>query len=379
MTPTPQAALVLTTIADPALLDGYYQNFRANHHLEQVRIVVVPDRQTPAAAFDRCAALVKKGLNVVCPTIEEQECFLRKINFPSELIPYDSDNRRNIGFLIALEQGCDFLISIDDDNYVPSKGDFFNEHAVVCNEARDFRILDASSGWFNVCSLLNMEPEIASYPRGFPYFARHEKRRISARVGSAKVRINAGLWLQEPDLDAMSWLNAPVKSTAFRGTSFVLDRATWSPVNSQNTSVHRSVIPSYYFVRMGMNIGGMRIDRYGDIFSGYFSQACARSFGDAVRVGSPIATHSRNAHHYLRDATQEMACICMLEDLLPWLHEADLKGSDYLETYCSLAEQLEAVVETFQGFIWNGETRAFFHATAGAMRQWVGACRSLGI
>lgn len=271
------------------------------------------------------------------------------------------------------------MISIDDDNFAPSKGDFFNEHAVVCDESRDFRILDASGGWFNVCSLLNIEPELAIYPRGFPYFARHEKRRISARVANAKVRMNAGLWLEEPDLDAMSWLNAPVKSTAFRGTSFVLDRATWSPVNSQNTSVHRSVVPSYYFIRMGATIAGIRIDRYGDIFSGYFSQACARSFGDAVRVGSPVATHARNSHHYLRDATQEMACICMLEDLLPWLQQADLRGSDYLETYCSLAEQLEATVEKFSGFIWTDETRGFFHSTAAAMREWVKACRQIGV
>jgi hypothetical protein len=376
---TPRAAVVLTTIGDPVLLDGYFENFRTKGHLEQARVIVIPDRKTPAAAFDRCATLATKGLSVVCPTLQEQECFLQKIGFPAELIPYDSDNRRNIGYLIALEQGCDFLISIDDDNFVPSKGDFFNEHAVVCDEPRNFRILDASGGWFNACSLLNMEPEVASYPRGFPYFARHQKRRISARVANAKVRMNAGLWLQEPDLDAMSWLNSPVKATAFRGTSFVLDRNTWSPVNSQNTSIHRSVIPSYYFVRMGANVAGMRIDRYGDIFSGYFSQACARSFGDAVRVGSPVARHSRNSHHYLRDATQELACVCMLEDLLPWLQEADLKGSDYLETYCSLAEQLEGAVEKFSGFIWTDETRAFFHETAGIMRKWVAVCKTIGV
>ncbi len=116
------------------------------------------------------------------------------------------------------------------------------------------------------------------------------------------------------------------------------------------------------------------------IFSpGYFSQACVRALGNSVRVGSPIATHARNSHNYLHDATQEMACICVLEDLLPWLHELILSGEDHAELYCSLADQLEAAVEKFSGFIWTGETRAFFHQTAGMMRQWAKVCQTIGI
>jgi hypothetical protein len=243
----------------------------------------------------------------------------------------------------------------------------------------EFRILEATGGWFNVCSLLNLEPEIETYARGFPYFARHEKAKVTEWVASTTVRINGGLWIQHPDLDAMSWLSVPVKATAFRGTSFVLDRATWSPINSQNTAVHRSVIPSYYFLRMGATVAGMKIDRYGDIFSGYFSQACARALGDSVRVGSPVATHARNSHNYLRDATQEMACVCVLEDLLPWLREIPLRGADYGESYCSLADQTEEAAEKFRGFIWTDETRSFFHLSACMMRQWVEACRTIGV
>jgi hypothetical protein len=74
-----------------------------------------------------------------------------------------------------------------------------------------------------------------------------------------------------------------------------------------------------------------------------------------------------------------MACICVLEDLLPWLHEVTLQGEDYAELYCSLAEQLECAVEKFNGFIWTGETRAFFHDTAAMMRRWVEACRTIGV
>jgi hypothetical protein len=374
-----KAAVVLTTIGDPVLLDGYFDNFRANDRLDQVRVIVIPDRKTPKAAYERCAALSKKGLSVICPPLDEQDCFLRKLGLAADFIPFDSDNRRNIGYLMALGDESDFVISIDDDNFAPACGDYFGEHAVVCGETYDFPILEAVGGWFNVCSLLNLEPDIETYARGFPYFARHEKAKITERVAGITVRINGGLWIQHPDLDAMSWLSRPVRATAFRGTSFVLDRATWSPINSQNTAVHRSVIPSYYFLRMGATVAGMKIDRYGDIFSGYFSQACAKALGDSLRFGSPIATHARNSHNYLRDATQEMACVCVLEDLLPWLQEVTLRGQDYGELYCSLADQLEDAAEKSRGFIWTDETRAFFHESASMMRKWVEVCRAIGV
>jgi hypothetical protein len=373
------AALVLTTIGDPVLLDSYHANFLANHHLEQIRVIVIPDRKTPAACFERCARLRASGLPIECPTIEQQECFLRKLAFPTELIPYDSDNRRNVGYLMALAQPIDFLISIDDDNFCPSGEDFFAQHAVVCEDKQSLPVVETSDGWFNICQQLTTEPSAACYPRGFPYFARHKQETVRQEQRDTAIRINAGLWLQEPDLDALSWLSTPVRITAFPGTSVVLGPRTWSPVNTQNTALHRKAIPSYYFVRMGFPLSGMRIDRYGDIFSGYFSQACAKSLGDAVRVGTPIALHARNSHNYLRDATQELACICLLEDILPWLQELRLPAGDYLEAYESLSEALDEAACKFHGFIWTDEAVAFLRAISRSMRQWLKACRQLSV
>ena len=140
--------------------------------------------------------------------------------------------------------------------------------------------------------------------------------RYALELDPENQEVAGALWLQDPDMDALSWLSGPVHATSFRGESVVLSPPTWSPVNSQNTALHRDVIPSYYFLRMGAPLSGMRIDSYGDIFSGYFSQACARKLGDSVRVGTPNATHARDSRNYSRDATQELACICVLEDLL---------------------------------------------------------------
>jgi len=372
-----RAAMVLTTIADPVLLEGYCANFTAYGRLEQVQVIVIPDRKTPAAIFSRCADLRKRGLDVLCPPLDEQERILQRLGFPPDLVPYDSDNRRNVGYLMAAESGADFLISIDDDNYCPADEDFFAEHAVVCGEAAPRDVVRSSNGWFNLCELLEVQPASRIYPRGFPYFARHQQAETRIEQRRAEVRINAGMWLRDPDLDGITWLAAPVRALAFLGKSIVLGDRTWSPVNTQNTALHRDAIPAYYFLPMGNSFTGLQIDRYGDIFSGYFCQACARHLGHSIRAGTPVAQHLRNAHRYLRDVTQELAGILVLEDLLPWLAELRLDGTTYSDAYLSLSHQLEESVSRFSGLIWTEAAREYIRWMAACMRAWVAACREL--
>jgi hypothetical protein len=373
----PTAALVMTTIADPVILEDYMANFEKYGHLDSVKVFVIPDRKTPASAFERCASLRRKGLQVVCPTLDEQESYLRRFDGLGRLIPFNSDNRRNIGFLMALESGADFMMSIDDDNYCLSDEDFFGAHSIVLNQASSEKTVQSSSGWFNICDMLVTQPAGDFYPRGFPYFARHKNPQISQIDRRANVHMNAGLWLGEPDLDAMTWLVAPVRASAMQGGSLLLGESAWSPINTQNTSIHRDVIVSYYFVRMGYPLGGMAIDRFGDIVSGYFSQACVRHLGNAVRVGSPLAEHRRNSHNYLKDAANELACILVLEDVTEWLVNQRLQGTTYSEAYASLADALEDAVQTFSGTIWTDSTRGYFHQMAYCMRRWIAACRQL--
>ena len=149
--------------------------------------------------------------------------------------------------------------------------------------------------------MLITDPAATVYPRGFPYFARHKSAHITQTAQEGSVHMNAGLWLAEPDLDAMTWLIAPVRASGMRGDSLLLSNQAWSPINTQNTAIHRDVIVSYYFVRMGYPLGGMAIDRFGDIVSGYFSQACIRHLGNLIRVGSPLAEH--------RHATLTIICV----------------------------------------------------------------------
>jgi len=370
-----RATLVVTTVNDPQVLERYYENFRQYGHLDQVDVLVIPDKKTDKKAFDRCKDLKKRGLKIRIPSMDEQEGFLKNVGFLPHLVPFNSDNRRNIGYLMALESGTEFLISIDDDNYCLSDTDFFVCHQVVCEPETSGTIVNTSTAWFNVCSLLKMDPPGRTYPRGFPYRMRHLSESVTKDRGKAAVRINAGLWLQDPDIDGISWLVNPVHSVGMQGESVILGERAWSPISSQNTALHRSTIPAYYFIRMGYPLAGFPIDRYGDIFSGYFVQACVRHLGQAVRFGTPLADHRRNSHNYMNDAANECACIMAMEDLLPWLtKDADIEGNTCAEAYTSLSYAMEEIVERFSGRIWTDATRGYFHQMGYYMREWVNAC-----
>jgi hypothetical protein len=372
-----RASLVVTTIFDPTVLKDYCANFKRYGHLEQVQIILIPDRKTPASAGRMCEELSSAGLPCVCPAIEEQEKYLRRIGIDPAVVPYDSDNRRNVGYLMALESGTDFLMSIDDDNYCQESGDYFADHAIVTAKAGDHRVADSATGYLNICDLLTWTTPVKPYPRGFPYAVRHKNENWQIKNQQADVPINAGLWQLDPDVDAITWLVSSPKVKGFSGDSLVLGRNSWSPVNTQNTALRREVIPSYYFIRMGYPISGTTIDRYGDIFSGYFSQACVKHMGGAVRFGTPIVDHRRNSHSYMKDAGREWACIVLLEDVLPWLHDVKLEGKTYLDTYLSLSYLLEDAVEHFQSAIWSDPARAYFHQVAYHMRTWLKGCRTI--
>ena len=368
-----KACIVLTTIFDPVILDAYYRNFERFGRLDQVEVIVVPDKKTPEIAFTRCRDVSQRGMRAECPTLDQQETFLKRAGLDPAFIPYNSDNRRNVGYLMALARDCDFVISLDDDNYAMEDEDLFAQHAIVAAGPASHEVVESTTGYFNICDLIEFEGgKKGVYARGFPFVARHQDASITRSRITAEVPINAGLWVLDPDVDALTWLVQQPHGKTFAGPSQILGPGTWSPVNTQNTALRREAMAAYYFVRMGYRVAGMPIDRYGDIFSGYFVQACAKHLGGLVRFGTPIAEHRRNVHNYLKDAAGELGAILMLEEILQWLLEVKLSGANWVEAYRCLSAELE----DYAGEC-TGEAGGFLRQTARDMRVWTGACGHL--
>src|SRR5689334_18579955 len=107
--PSRKTSIVVTTIFEPDFIAGYIENVRAHGRSGHVDLIVIVDRKTPASMPQACAEYRAKGNSVHCPSLEEQEEFLSKFPTIAGRIPYNSDNRRNVGFLMALDRGADVL------------------------------------------------------------------------------------------------------------------------------------------------------------------------------------------------------------------------------------------------------------------------------
>jgi len=246
-----RVAIVVTTIFEPRFLDGYVENLRRFGH-DSAEIIVIVDRKTPPSVAEACARL-----GAVCPTMGEQEQFLAKFPSMRGRIPYDSDNRRNVGFLMALDRGADLLVSIDDDNYVLDDVDFAGEH-LAAGETLDLHATESSDGWINLCSLLESSTSDPIFPRGFPYFARRRARTlIDDGSAPARLAVNVGLWLSDPDVDAIGRLAQAPHIRAWTGRTLRLGPGTWTPINTQNTAVVRDAMAAYHYCRMGFSVGGL--------------------------------------------------------------------------------------------------------------------------
>jgi hypothetical protein len=378
MDATRKIDLVVTTIFEPSWLDGYLTDLKGFDGRDRVTLRIVCDRKTPASVWAAAADARAAGFDVSCPTLDEQAAYLTSLAVPEDFIPWNTDNRRNIGFLQAWEHGADVVISIDDDNYCRPGSEFFATHLVVGTVAGDDLARHAPTGWFNICSLLEIDGNPSVFPRGFPYAARASATGNEVDIdASAVIAFNAGLWLCDPDVDAVTRLSLHPVATAASDEAVLLGEDTWSPINTQNTALTRDALPAYYYVRMGFPIQGMRIDRYGDILSGYFLQKCAKHVGDVARVGSPVADHIRTPHNLMQDLYHELAGMVLIEDLVPWLQQLQLSGSSYTDAYESLADALAHAAAEFRGFVWDQGGRDFLAETARNMGIWRDALRRI--
>lgn len=368
-------SIVVTTIHGPEFLEGYVEDIRDSGLQATTDIIVIPDRKTPPSVFEWCSDFVGGALTILCPDISRQSEFLEKFPSLADRIPFDTDHRRNVGFLMALDRGADIVISIDDDNYVEGGG-FVDGHSVV-GEYSDAPIVESESGWFNTCNMLVHEPIVEIYPRGYPYFARSP---ATVKEGHApgKVSVNAGLWTLDPDVDAVTRLALGPTVESLRSESILLGKDTWAPINTQNTSVERGAMGAFWYVRMGFRLGGLLIDRYGDILSGYFCAKCVKSLGESIRIGTPTTIHRRSEHNLFKDAYHELAGMMIIEDLLPWLVEQPLTGSSYTEVYRDLSHALDEQASRFAGFVWDEGAREFLVSTAEDMRAWAEAVETVG-
>jgi hypothetical protein len=374
--------IVVTTIYDGSFINDYYNHFQACGDLEKVNFYVVGDLSTPASCREQVEKYTKQGLPWYYLGQEEQEEFLKPFPELAAQIPWKTDNRRNIGFLMAYRDRCNLIVAIDDDNYPKANWPFLEGHSAVGKEVSLLTAVGHDK-WFNLCSMMQVEsPSLGAgetvYARGFPYKRRHLKcSLIDAEVTTGIVGINAGLWSGDPDVDAATRLVTRCNAEEKFSGDYLLGSNTLMPINTQNTALIRDAIPAYYYVKMGHPVGGMKLDRFGDIFSGFFVQKCAQAVGHKVKIGSPVVEHRRSPHNLYKDLWNELAGMVVIDDMTELLETPLSTASSYSDATLELAERLREWSAKQEGFLWDDSLRSYFNNVADNMSLWVKTCQSL--
>ena len=366
-----RVAIVTTTVNIPVNIDGHLDNAeRAGHPLPLV--VIVGDRKTPPA-IESWVQRAAQRTRVEYLGPDRQLEWLARFPELERLLPWNSIQRRNLGYLRAAELDADVIISIDDDNFA-ADDDLIGCHRV--GEQRDVDLVRSSTGWFNPGGLLASDPQSTLVHRGFPWWKRREPATITRTPAEELVVINAGLWTGEPDVDAVSRVVAPASSTGLLDPAarpVALAPGTFGPFNSQNTAFAVGVLPCMYLVVMGDRYRGMTLGRYDDIWMSYLAKKVLDRVGGVVAYGHPLVHQDRNDHDHLDDLALELPGMRLTRVLLEVLEATSLTATDYQSCYRELAEAILATTAGAWG-IHAKEERPIFERMARGMTIWANAC-----
>ena len=314
-------ALITTTIYVPKVLE-LYRSFN-----KDVSIFVAGDKKTPHTDTRKFV----EGLgNSIYYSDSDQE----KLGYASSaLIGWNKIMRRNIALLEAIRSKSDIIISIDDDN-LPVDKNYFSDIAAILSKPFDGLKANSKSHWFNVGQFLGTK----IYHRGFPYSHRHTDLGIQlSAVRNGKVGVAAGLWLGDPDIDAMERItNRPtvydISDTLRAGLA--IDTSCLTPFNSQNTAYLAELAPLMMVL--------ISVGRYDDIWASYIAQRVMSEYGYMVHFGKPLVWQERNQQNLWVNLRDELYGMENTEQFCQDLVQCNLSsGQSVLDKLNILYEQLQ--------------------------------------
>lgn len=308
-----KTALITTTIFVPKVLERYRQLG------PDVSIIVAGDQKTPHAETRH---FVESLGNALYLSDADQE----KLGYESSaIIGWNKIMRRNLALLEAIRQKPEVIISIDDDN-LPVGDDYFTSFDKVFNAP--YSGISASNcqlpgGWFNIGTMLL--PNV--FHRGFSYEQRQPPAQFQLRpCTNRRIGVAAGLWLGDPDIDAMDRItNQPLvqhfSDLLHSGVS--VERGTFSPFNTQNTGVLAELAP---LIMVLVGVG-----RYDDIWASYIAERIMLETDYHVHYGKPYVWQERNPQSRWRNLKDEVFGMEHTPQFCRDLLELKLGDGDVLE------------------------------------------------
>ena len=290
------------------------------------------------------------------------------------IIPERCHAETSFGFLVAYEEDAGVVLELDDDVHITK--DLVKKHVenLTCKEGIT---VHAKGKWYNTMENLVLNNDSTIYPRGHPYSSEARQWDYSWAKTGGECVLNMGLWLQNPDLDALTLVyysgldgKCDIKSNGCKREKVVVGEGTYFAVCSMNTSFKTEVIPAFY--QLYMNIQG--IDRFDDIWSGIFLKRIADHLGERIGIGKPLGSHIKRSRNVFDDLRKELGGLVMNERLWRIVDGAELSSKSFADCYLELAEHFS---ESLSEQIKEPMYVKFMRLQIQKMRTWIKAIDKL--
>lgn len=234
-----------------------------------------------------------------------------------------SYTRKNIGYLLALAGGAQFLVETDDDNF-PRQDFWVERDPLVIGD------MTSDKDWVNVYRYFS---DSNVYPRGFPIeLVRKHEEAMPSRFGKQTLYcpIQQGLADSNPDVDAIYRMLFPLPLDFRQDDPLILEKGQWCPFNSQNTTTFSPAYPLLYLPTFCSF-------RMTDIWRSFVAQRVAWACGWNVSFHRPTVYQERNEHNLLVDFADEVPGYLNNAKIARALDALTLEqGADYLEANMKL-------------------------------------------
>jgi len=209
----------------------------------------------------------------------------------ARIIPERHYARKNLGYLLAISQGSETILETDDDN-LPHPG-FWSERSPVQTGS-----VLSGVGWVNVYAYFT---DSLIWPRGFPLErVKQEQAPLSSFPLEEKLcPIQQGLADENPDIDAIYRLLLPMPFVFDKHARVILERNSWCPFNSQNTTWFKAAFPLLY-------LPSFCSFRMTDIWRSFVAQRICWENGWSVLFHEATVWQERNEHNLMRDFADEI-------------------------------------------------------------------------
>jgi hypothetical protein len=222
-------------------------------------------------------------------------------------LPFKHYARKNLGYLIAIQNGAEVVIETDDDN-IPL-ADFWQART----RTQQARVLTDTS-WTNVYRYFS---GANIWPRGFALEALRDPLPPLPSSSTIECPVQQGLADDNPDVDAIYRLTQPLPIQFNKFDNVALGDNAICPFNSQNTTWFKETfallyLPSYCSFRMT------------DIWRSFIAQRILWTCGWTVLFHNSTVRQERNDHSLMGDFKDEISGYTNNLEIMRTLGQLDL-------------------------------------------------------